>query len=36
MYDYIGHFEKFRLEWYQKDLKLYYEIKIDKADNKKN
>ena len=24
MYDYIGDFEKFGLEWYQKDLKLYY------------
>ena len=35
MYDYIGHFEKLGLEWYQKDLKLYYGIKIDKKDNKK-
>ena len=35
MYDYIVHFEKFGLEWYQKDLKLYYGIKIDKTDNKK-
>ena len=35
MYDYIGHFEKFGLEWYQKDLKLYYGIKIDKTDNQK-
>ena len=35
MYDYIGHFEKFRLEWYQKDLKIYYGIKIDKTDNQK-
>ena len=34
MYDYIGHFEKFGLEWYQKDLKLCYGIKIDKTDNK--
>ena len=35
MYDYIRYFEKFRLEWYQKDLKLYYGIKIDKSNNKK-
>ena len=35
MYDYIGHFEKLGLERYQKDLKLYYGIKIDKKDNKK-
>ena len=35
MYHYIGHFEKVRLEWYQKDLKRYYGIKIDKTDNKK-
>ena len=35
MYDYIGHFEKFGLEWYQKDLKVYYGIKIDKTDNQK-
>ena len=35
MYDYIGDFEKFGLEWYQKDLKLYYGIKTDKTDNKK-
>ena len=35
MYDYIRHFEKFGLEWYQKDLKLYYGIKIDKTDNQK-
>ena len=35
MHDYIGHFEKFGIEWYQKDLKLYYEIKINKTDNQK-
>ena len=35
MHDYIGHFEKLGIEWYQKDLKLYYGIKIDKTDNQK-
>ena len=35
MHDYIGHFEKFGIEWYQKDLKLYYGIKINKTDNQK-
>ena len=35
MYDYIAHFEKFGLEWYQNDLKLFYGKKIDKKDNKK-
>ena len=35
VYDYIGHFEKFGLEWIQNDLGLKYVVKIDNSDKKK-
>ena len=35
VYDYIGHFEKFGLEWIQNDLGLKYVVKRDNSDKKK-
>ena len=35
VYDYIGHFEKFGLEWIQNDSGLKYVVKIDNSDKKK-